>query len=66
MGISESRKKANNKYLTEKVEEFKVRVPKGEKQKIAEHGKLFDGSLNKFVLRAIDETMQRDNENAGE
>ena len=37
MGISEARKRANDKYLKEKVEEFKVRVPKGKKDEIKAH-----------------------------
>ncbi len=52
---------AANRYLKENVEEFKVRVPKGEKNPIVKHAKEHDGSLNKFVNRAIKETIQRDN-----
>lgn len=52
---------AANRYLKENVEEFKVRVPKGEKAPIVEHAKVHDGSLNKFVNRAIQEAIQRDN-----
>lgn len=57
---------AADRYLKESVEEFKVRVPKGQKAQIMEHGKKHDGSLNKFVLRAIDETMERDGKKGAE
>lgn len=60
MGISESRKRANDKYLKEKVEEFKVRVPKGKKNKIKAHAETQGESTNAFINRAIDETMERD------
>ena len=61
MGISEARKRANDKYLKEKVEEFKVRVPKGKKDEIKAHAEAQGESTNAFINRAIDETMERDN-----
>ena len=60
LGISEARKRANDKYLKEKVEEFKVRVPKGKKNKIKAHAETQGESTNAFINRAIDETMERD------
>ena len=61
LGISEARKKANDKYLTEKVDEIKVRVPKGNKDVIKAHAETHGESVNAFVNRAIDEAMERDN-----
>ena len=60
MGISEARKRANDKYLKEKVEEFKVRFPKGKKDEIKAHAEAQGESTNAFINRAIDETMERD------
>ena len=60
MGISDARKTANDKYLKEKVDELKVRVPKGEKDEIKAHAAKMGESLNGFILRAICETMERD------
>ena len=60
MGISEARKRANDKYLKEKVEEFKVRVPKGKKDEIKAHAEAQGESTNAFINRAIAETMERD------
>lgn len=60
-GYTEARKKANEKYLKESVEDIRIRVPKGNKSKIQEHAANMDESMNSFVIRAIDETMERDN-----
>ena len=60
MGISEARRRANNKYH-EKLDNLQIRVPRGEKQIIADHAAAQEESLNAFVRRAIYETMERDN-----
>ncbi len=39
---------------------IQVRVPQGEREKIAEHAAKCDESMNAFVYRAINETMERD------
>lgn len=63
MGISEARKKANDKWR-EKYEEVRFRVPKGEKSLIQEHAeKHGDASVNAFLVRAVKEAMERDNMN---
>lgn len=59
--ISEARKKANDKYI-KSLDEIKTRVPKGHKAEIQAHADSCGESLNSFVNRAIDETMQRDKE----
>lgn len=58
--ISESRKRANENYL-QKLEEIKVRVPKGKKAIIESHAEAHSESVNKFINRAIDVAMERDN-----
>lgn len=60
--VSEAKKKANEKYTKNTYDEIKVRVPKGTKEEIKDHAESSDGSLNKFINRAIDETIERDNE----
>ena len=55
----EYNKKYADKYL-EKLEEFKVRVPKGEKDKIKAHAAQTGESVNAFIIRAIAEAMARD------
>ena len=61
-GYTESRKKANEKYLKESVEDIRIRVPKGDKAKVQSHATSTGESMNAFVVRAIDETMERDNQ----
>ena len=61
-GYTEARKKANEKYLKESVEDIRIRVPKGDKVKVQAHAATMGESMNSFVVRAIDETMERDNQ----
>ena len=62
MAISESQRKAVAKYNAKAYDEIKIRVYKGEKEKIKAHAEQNGESINGFVNRAIDETMQRDGE----
>ena len=59
MAISEARKRANQAYI-DKQDELKIRVPKGRKAEIQAHAETMGESLNAFVGRAINETMERD------
>ena len=66
MPASKAQQKAVSKYMKENYDELKARVPKGQKEIIRAHAETVDGSLNKFLNRAINETMERDNKKAGE
>lgn len=57
---TESQKRAAAKYLKESVEDVRIRVPKGQKAIIKAHAEKQSESMNQFVIRAIDETMERD------
>lgn len=59
---TESQAKAAKKYLSEVVEDVRIRVPKGQKAVIKAHAEKMGESMNQFVIRAIDETMQRDSQ----
>ena len=48
--------------MKESVEDIRIRVPKGDKAKVQEHAATMGESMNSFVVRAIDETMERDNQ----
>ena len=61
MGISDARRRANNKSLKEKVENITFRVPVGQKAIIQEHSKTQNESVNAFINRAVIETIERDN-----
>lgn len=58
---TEAQAKAAKKYLTESVEDIKIRVPKGQKAIIKAHAEQQGESMNQFVTRAINDTMERDN-----
>lgn len=58
---TEARKRANEKYLKESVEDIRIRVRKGQKEVIKHHAEGQGESLNGFVVRSIDETIKRDN-----
>ena len=60
MAISEARRKANDKYNAKAYDEIKVRVSKGRKAEIQGHASALGQSVNGFINRAIDETIERD------
>ena len=60
MPISEARKRANAKYNAKAYEQLITRLPKGKKIDLQAHAKKKGESLNGFVNRAIDETIERD------
>ncbi len=61
MTVSDSQKRALNKYL-EQFDEFKIRLPKGYKEQIKKHALERNESMNSFFKRAVDETIRSDNE----
>lgn len=58
--VSAAQRKATDKYL-EKFDEMRVRVPAGQKAVIKAHAEAHGESLNGFIIRAMSETMERDN-----
>lgn len=60
--VSESQKRASQKYITEKTDEVKVRVPKGQKQKYAEKAKQNGESLNAIINRLLEKWYQMERE----
>ena len=61
MATSEARKRANEKWQTEKVDDLRVRVPKGQREIIHDHAAKQGESINGFINRAIREAIERDN-----
>lgn len=57
---TEAQKRASEKYLKESVEDIRIRVPKGQKEIIKTHAETLGESMNQFVIRAINETIERD------
>ena len=62
MAVSKAQQKAVAKYMKNNYDELKIRVQKGRKDIIKAHAEKNGESVNGFVNRAIDETMQRDDE----
>lgn len=62
MPRSESMDRAIKKYEQEKVDRVIFRVPKGVKELIQEHAQTQGESLAAFLNRAVQETIQRDQE----
>lgn len=54
--------RAKNKYNAANYERIALVVPKGQKEQIKEHAEKRGESINGFVKRAIDETIERDGE----
>ena len=53
--------KAKNKYNAKAYDNLRIIVKKGQKEIIRAHAEKHGESLNGFVGRAIDETIERDN-----
>lgn len=60
MAYSESRRNITNRYRG-KYSMIQVRVEQAEKDLIAQHAKERGESVNKFIIRAIKDTIERDN-----
>ena len=63
---SKARIAANNRYNAKAYDRINIAVPKGNKDIIKAHAESNGESINGFVNRAIDETMERDKANKAE
>ena len=59
MPVSEAQQRAVNKYLKNNLDDIKIRVKKGEKEKLKTIAEQQGLSLNAFILTAIDEKIER-------
>ena len=59
-GSSDAQRKAVAKYHAEKVEDIKIRVPKGRKDYYKDAAATVGLSLNQFAVQAMDEKIDRD------
>lgn len=62
MVSSEAAKRAVKKYDQEKIDRIAMRVPKGKREVIQAHAQEQGESINAFLNRAVDETIERDQE----
>lgn len=59
---SDARIKANNRYNEKAYDRINIAVPKGQKTVIQTHAETRGESINGFIKRAIDQTIERDRE----
>lgn len=57
---TEAQRRARDKWLKEKVDNITFRASKGKKITIQQHATKRGESVNSFLNRAVDETMERD------
>lgn len=60
--ISKAQQKAVHKYVKNNYDRIELTVHKGHKAEIKAHADTQKESVNSFINRAIDETMERDNQ----
>lgn len=65
MAVSKAQQKAVNKYMAANYDRINLTVPKGRKEEIQAHAVARGESVNGFIGRAIDETIERDNAGEG-
>ena len=62
---TEAQKQSARKWDAANLDRMSIAVPKGQKDVIKAHAEARGESVNAFVGRAIEETMQRDNAASG-
>lgn len=60
--ISKAQQKAVNKYVKNNYDRINVTFPKGQKEIFKKHVQTTGESVNAFIIRSVNETMERDSE----
>ena len=60
MATTNAQQKAVNKYMASNYDRINLTVPKGAKETIKSHAESRGESVNGFINRAINETIERD------
>lgn len=63
---SKAQQRATNKYIAKAYDRVNLTVRKGRKEEIKAHADKQGESMNSFIVRAIDEQIERDNTPAGQ
>jgi predicted HicB family RNase H-like nuclease len=61
MAVPKANQRAVHKYVKSHYDRYDLTMPKGKKAELQAHATAHGESLNGFVNRAIDETIDRDN-----
>ena len=59
--VSKAQQKAVNKYVKNNYDRINVTFPKGKKELLKSHATAHGESVNAFIVRAVNETISRDN-----
>ena len=62
MAYTKAGQKAVDKYVKNNYDNLTIRVPKGRKAEIQSHAQSKGESLNEFVGKAVDQRIERDQE----
>lgn len=65
VAVSKAQQRAVNKYMAANYDRINLTVPKGQKEVVQAHAEAHSESVNGFINRAIQETMERDNDALG-
>ena len=65
MPTSRAQIAAVNRYNQKNFDRFSLMLKKGRKEQVKEHAESMGESMNQFVTRAIDETIEPDKEKQG-
>lgn len=60
MAYSEAQKKATAKYMKNKLDDIKVRVPKGKREVYKAHAERKGKSLNALIVELLEKDMQEE------
>ena len=63
---NDAKREGNKRWDAANLDRISIAIPRGEREVIKAHAAAHNESLNRFIKRAIKETMQRDNEQPGE
>lgn len=65
MASTEAQRRASKKWQDEKVDDIRFRAPKGKRQEIRAHAESQGETMNGFLNRAVNETIERDHNKTG-
>lgn len=60
--VSKAQQTAVNKYVKNNYDRINVTFPKGQRETLKAHASQRGESVNAFIVRAVKETIKRDNE----
>jgi predicted HicB family RNase H-like nuclease len=61
--VSKNQQKSVNKYIQKNYDRINLTLPRGRKAEIQEHAQANGESVNAFIARAIDKTMEEEKNN---